>query len=839
MSGSLPSPATSLSAFNGAAVGLLVAFLTLAGCQCHGRPMIVTVLLLAWPVVFAVVVLRRLTWLAAAYLLVVGVLLRLGTLVGFFGVPPAGVASDVLTITREALAVLMQRQNPYTHAFTTGQVPIEVYAYGPGSLLYYLPGFLLGNVRYMEIVAAGIVLAGLAWTARILRTSWPLALMGLYAAAPPLVTLATDNSNDTGVGALLFAATLALLLARRHTSTRGLVLAGILLGWAVAFKHYTLAFWPFFVAYLYGQGWTAEVRIGSWFRRLASWVVYAVSSIGFAALLSLPFVIWSPVGFARSLAGGSAYGQSQATGGWNVWTVLATWAGWDAGAIYGVGLTAAGALAMVLVIAVGLRIGVRRPAHALLGGALAWFAVMFLARWTTYAYFAGVAPLLLLVPISDGLAEQARDGPDAPLLGTLRTKFAAASLRMWRAALGFLRAGVRRARDFASAHPWVAAAGFGGLVALVYHVSIPGSTPYNQYQLLAESLLRGRLDLVDPPIHLETVHFAGRQYITPPPLPALLLVPVVALFPGREVQGAFAAVAGGAGAALALLIAGRIMRQKADRWWLAVLWAFGTILWHLAAVASLWYVAHVVAALALNAAMLEALGRRRPLIIGAAVAAAFWTRLPAVMALPFFVVMTADLWAPRGLRDIKNLRLGYLNALTVPVAAAVLLNFAYNWLRFGTIADVAYRIGMDLKSGLFVHGPFHPSYIARHLGPLLYALPRMLPEFPYVTWSFTGLAIWVTTPAFFLALLAPFRERSTWAAWISIALGLLSVMNFGNTGMTQFGYRFAADFYPLLFFLTLKGAGGRLRLGHKVLIALSVVACLWGVVWERLGWSVL
>ena len=50
-----------------------------------------------------------------------------------------------------------------------------------------------------------------------------------------------------------------------------------------------------------------------------------------------------------------------------------------------------------------------------------------------------------------------------------------------------------------------------------------------------------------------------------------------------------------------------------------------------------------------------------------------------------------------------------------------------------------------------------------------------------------------------------------------------------GTGWTQFGYRYALDFYPFLLLLTLRGIGEQLKWYHKLLIVLSVLVNIWGV----------
>jgi len=387
--------------------------------------------------------------------------------------------------------------------------------------------------------------------------------------------------------------------------------------------------------------------------------------------------------------------------------------------------------------------------------------------------------------------------------------------------------------------PWIAALVFGVAVALVYRYTIGGETGFDQYKRLADALLHGHLNVINPPANLEMVKWGDRQYIIPPPMPAILMLPYVAVLGLGASQTLFSAVAGGASAGLACLIAARLGARSSDRWWLGVLFAFGTILWYLAAYGSVWFLAHVVAVLGLNAALLETVGQKRPYLIGAGLAAAFWTHLPAVLTLPFFVLMTIDRWAPEGLRRWRAVRLGYLNALAAPIAVAMVLNFGYNWLRFGTIADVAYAIAKDPNSPWFDRGLFSLSYIPRHLRIFLLAAPRILPDYPYLFWSITGLAIWVTTPPFLLALLAPLRALGTWAAWAGIVPTAILVMSHGAIGMEQFGYRLAVDFYPLVFYLTIMGMRPPLRPIHKATIVVAVLVNLWGVVWARMGWKIL
>jgi hypothetical protein len=375
-------------------------------------------------------------------------------------------------------------------------------------------------------------------------------------------------------------------------------------------------------------------------------------------------------------------------------------------------------------------------------------------------------------------------------------------------------------------------------VLAAYRITGPASpTPHNQYTRLASAFLQGRLDLPESPPWLEVARYRGRTYVIPPPFPALLAVPyVLAAGPGAS-QTAMSQVLGAANAAVVFLIARRMSPDLFTQLSLTALFALGTIYWYVASVGSVWYLAHVLAVLLLNLAILETLGRRRALVIGLALGAAYWTRLPVVLSLPFFLIMTLHEWAPKDPARPGTIRLRYLAPLLLGVAVFVILNAAYNWARFGTPLDAAYlhRPGV-LEEPWFQSGLLHPSYIPRHLRAMLLELPRLIDRRPYLLPSWTGLAIWITTPAVVLAAAAP-RRRETWACWAGILpVALINAMH-GTWGFAQFGYRFALDYYPLLFLLVAAAVGDRLRPWHAALIAAGVLVNLWGVLWiNTFGW---
>jgi hypothetical protein len=385
-------------------LGLAIAFFTLAGSQNEPRPILVFGLILVTPLVLVGVGITRRPWLAAAYLLLLGVVIRALYL-------DRDPQSDVLPVTDAAIDRLFGGGNPYGLKYSVPPFfgPGNPFAYPPGNLFYYIPGFLLDSVRSTEVFSSGVVLAGLAWTAWLIKDDWPVAAMGLYAAAPPLVILATDGSNDTSAGALLFASSLLLLVAVRRSNGWLLLAAGLLLGETLAFKHYTLTFWPFLLAFVAARPWNLSIELaGRRSFRVPAFVLYGTASVAYLGAVCLPFFVASPSAFLNDLTAWSS-ATIHPIEGWNAWSFLLRWQDWNAQTELGDALVFIDVALMGAAILAGLLAGVRRPSQALLFGAATWFVLMLFARWTTFAYFAGVAPVVLLIPFADRLAEAPDD----------------------------------------------------------------------------------------------------------------------------------------------------------------------------------------------------------------------------------------------------------------------------------------------------------------------------------------------------------------------------------------------------------------------------------------------
>jgi uncharacterized membrane protein len=93
-----------------------------------------------------------------------------------------------------------------------------------------------------------------------------------------------------------------------------------------------------------------------------------------------------------------------------------------------------------------------------------------------------------------------------------------------------------------------------------------------------------------------------------------------------------------------------------------------------------------------------------------------------------------------------------------------------------------------------------------------------------------AMAVWLTTPAFFLILGARFGSRLGFACLITVLLTAGPILLHGASGFAQFGYRYTLDFTPFLQLLTASGIGCVISWWKKGLILASVAINLWGIV---------
>ena len=413
-------------------------------------------------------------------------------------------------------------------------------------------------------------------------------------------------------------------------------------------------------------------------------------------------------------------------------------------------------------------------------------------------------------------------------------------------------------RRLERAGPLRVALAFGLFALAIYLASNPvRSNLYAHYVWQADAWLHGRTEIAwpvsDGPVRNDYYHDVlpvrgepGFAQIPFPPLPAIVLLPAVALFGLNTDAELVAAFIGALNASLAWLVAYRLARRPSVALAAALFFAFGTVAWIAAARGSTWYIAHDLAITFSLLAVLAALAGRQVragLLLGVATLA----RLTVAFGAPFvFLGGSGSAWR-RALATAAG--------LAPPIAFLVLYNLASTGQVLQPGYDELYRTEAPPVAGLY-HPEWllvDPRYIPQNLAIMLFEPPRLEPQcalLPSLRCAHPStvtlvpdplaMSVLLTSPGWLLALVAlrPPRSKLVIGSALAIAaIAIVDLMHFSQ-GWVQFGYRFSNDWAPFGLVLVTIGLDRiGLRRSALALIALSVVVNLWGVAWaEVFGW---
>jgi hypothetical protein len=384
-----------------------------------------------------------------------------------------------------------------------------------------------------------------------------------------------------------------------------------------------------------------------------------------------------------------------------------------------------------------------------------------------------------------------------------------------------------------------------------------------------------------------------------PPLPAIVLMPFVAVWGLMTDIRAVSVLVGAVDVGLAWWALGRLPVSRAIRLATAVFFAFGTVFWYAAQLGTTWFFAHVVAVAFVLGAVGVALGSdpnaddeidpdesptsaslgrelvatlrrgaglidRRQFLAGVLFGIACTARLTVAFGAPFLMLVGGTSWARRSI------------SAGIGAAIPLALLVSYNVATTGHLFHPGYEYQYRLEANGYQALGYNPDwdiedarYLPQNLGIFLLSTPALLPDHPSEFNTFAdpnqelctgpgdqrglfhracpllvpkqiGMSILLTSPAFLLAGFA-FRRRSRLVAGSFLAVAVIAFVNLMHfsQGWVQFGYRFSNDFIVFALPLVALGMERRGRVGWlgAGLIAASVVINLWGVIWGNiLGW---
>ncbi len=393
---------------------------------------------------------------------------------------------------------------------------------------------------------------------------------------------------------------------------------------------------------------------------------------------------------------------------------------------------------------------------------------------------------------------------------------------------------------------------------VVYAVSNPARiSPYDHFVRQADAWLHGRMaiDLPVPsspdapengyfqdvlPVYGPDGRETGQALIPFPPLPAVVLLPFVAIWGLATNAQWIATVLGALVVGLGFWMLGRLPVSRRTRVAATVFFGLGTVFWYASAIGTTWFLAHVVAAgltflaigLALEAdpraiaelggddpsvgecdvgpsagvaaadmaaadvagarpggpiARVRSLVDARQVLVGLLFGLACTARLTVVFGAPFFVLVGGGgTWWRRG--------------LSAGIGAAVpLVAFAaYNLATTGSVFHPGYEYQYRLEASNYTFLGYNPDwaiedprYLPQNLALMLGGLPDVLPACaagvarglfdagcPYLVPNAIGMSVLLTSPGWLLAVPA-LRDygRSRIVSGAVLAVVLIAVMN--------------------------------------------------------------
>lgn len=361
------------------------------------------------------------------------------------------------------------------------------------------------------------------------------------------------------------------------------------------------------------------------------------------------------------------------------------------------------------------------------------------------------------------------------------------------------------------------------------------TSPVAYYNYLADAFLHGQLHLrVLPPILNDLIFFGDKYYLYWAPLPAIWLMPFVALFGVGFSDVLFTLGVAALNVALVAMVLqqavvrGVLRLTRLQRALLVLCFALGTVQVTLAPFGRVWFTGQTVGFACVGLTYLAALRLRGGpafFCTGLALAMALLTRNGLA-----FTGLWPAYYLLRTHGQVARKQLVAYSALGVlPVLMAIGSLALYNWVRFGNPLEVG--LPYHQMAGFFVeeyqlYGAFNIYYLPKNLFYQYLAYP-----FPIRDETWLGGSLFLLTPVFFAALWGMFkhwRRGDTWVLLGAILLVNVPIVFLMGTGWVQFGPRYTLDFTLPLLLLTAFGLRRWPNWLLVILVVISVAHYLWG-----------
>ena len=330
----------------------------------------------------------------------------------------------------------------------------------------------------------------------------------------------------------------------------------------------------------------------------------------------------------------------------------------------------------------------------------------------------------------------------------------------------------------------------------------------SSYAALAEAFLQGRLDIAAKCPEVDCAVFIGKTYIVFPPLPAVILMPIVAL------TGA-AGFKGGIWIALVMILLALWLWQRllamlnvpgSAQLWLLTAIAFASPVYFITFMApGVWFLAQACAFLLCTLALYAILAWRSLPLAGLFIALALHSRhLSIFYPLFLFALLLAKdekLFWPHW----TTIRAAIIAAIPIAISVAIML--AYNYARFGNAFDTGYShiVNPDIDNVITRRfgdiGLFSIKYFLYNAYYLLFQGFHVSFAGPYqltpVAIDLSGTAILIASPWLFLLFYARMDRLAVFGLLTIAIIAGISLFYYSN-GYEQWNtQRYSLDWLPI------------------------------------------
>ncbi len=355
-------------------------------------------------------------------------------------------------------------------------------------------------------------------------------------------------------------------------------------------------------------------------------------------------------------------------------------------------------------------------------------------------------------------------------------------------------------------------------------------------------------------------------YVSFPPMPAVIMLPFVALFGYHTHDVWITLLFALAGPWLLLLWLDRLAGQGLighnvrDRIWLVMLFSLGTAIWYCSIRGTVWFSALALGVPLHLGYLMAAQGARRPLLAGLLLGMGVATRTPLLFGaifLPLEALFPDGRWLGGRGRAGAVAAARAISLFALPMAAIGAALAWYNWARWQNPLEFGHFYLLEgTRAPTRDFGLFNFHFLNHNLSAAITNLPKLVPSAPFVQVSRHGLGLLASTPALWALLRAPPPEvvadgaatdeagaardddaatRLTRRVGLSrnLLLTVLAIaipgLLYQNDGWQQFAYRFSVDFWPPLLGVFALRVGSPSR-KVKILICIAIAVQLFGAV---------